>query len=246
MAGATAKTTENDHTLETSAAASANENVRGINGKGIGSATNGIESISHESGDHRPLLYGDDPHCLDGILGTQETCLWALMSNVQDGGPGTDHFQPVPPIRIPCWLRRRSAADSAEEGVGVAAVAIGIRGGAGKGRISTMIGIVTREAVRKKADGAGNRKSGIGGTAGTQTRPGTFFGTTATLGTISAKLSARNPIEYYRTNLRQQKMSHPHRSPPRRPLSAPSPAASRQPRKFSHSLGNLLRPGPGR
>ena len=84
-------------------------------------------------------------------------------------------FLPAPPTRIPCLLRRPSAADSAaavEESA--EAEGIGTREAAGTGGTSTTIAIGTHEVGRRKADGDGNRMTGIAETAGTPTLQGTF------------------------------------------------------------------------
>ena len=68
--------TENDLILGTSVAANGNGigigSAKGTGTGNIGSATSGIESTSHEPGDHPPLLCGDGRHYLHEISGMQE------------------------------------------------------------------------------------------------------------------------------------------------------------------------------
>lgn len=167
------------------------------------------------------------------------------MPNALDESPGMVHSQRAPPIRTPCLPPHHSAVDSAAVGEVEAGVeAIGIREAVETGPTSTTIEIDTREVDLKKAAGAASRKTGTGGTTDTQTWLG-ISGTTATPGTISVKLSVRNPIGCYPTNRHRRKMSHPRPSPPRRPLSVQFRPASRHPLRFTRSPANFPQPVPG-
>lgn len=68
--------TENDLILGTSVAANGNgigiESAKGTGTGNIGNATSGIESTSHEPGDHPLLPFGDGRHYLHEISGMQE------------------------------------------------------------------------------------------------------------------------------------------------------------------------------